>query len=331
MHLQPPPLRDAADAIRRAQTIMLMTHVSPDADAVGSLLGLTLALRAIDKRAMPASSEDVPAHFKILPGYDAIVQTVAAQPDLLIALDCGDRERMGQLVEAAAWRAAPTLNIDHHITNTHFGDVNWVEPAATSTCEMALRLIDHMQIGLTPEIATNLLYGIVGDTLGFRTPHTTPAALACAMRLMEAGADLPQIMDHQFNRRSYAQMQLWSMALNAMVLEQASDPQHAHVIWTRIDKPGRRRLSLPESGSHGLSNFLLGVEEADVAAVLVEKDNGEIDVSLRARAGFDVAQVALALGGGGHALASGITLRETTLDAACTRVVSALKLLTPTG
>lgn len=328
-HPLAPP--EVAGAISHAESVALIAHISPDADALGSLLGLTLALRAIDKQATPVSSEDVPAHFKILPGYHLIVQTLSTQPELLIALDCADRERMGQLVEASAWREVQTLNIDHHITNTQFGHVNWVDPAATSTCEMVARLIDQMQIALTYDIATNLLYGIVGDTLGFRTPHTTPQALACAMRLMNAGADLTQIMDHQFNRRSYAQLQLWSIALNAMVLEPATDVHHARVIWTHIDKKERRRFGLPESGGHGLSNFLLSVEEADVAAVLMEKDNGEIDVSLRARAGFDVARIALALGGGGHPLAAGMTLRETTLDAACVRVVSALKSLARTA
>jgi phosphoesterase RecJ-like protein len=313
-----------SNLIRQNRKIVAITHTAPDADAIGGLLGLTLALRSIGSNVTPACSDEVPARFGVMPGFGELVQSVAAPPDLLIALDCADRERMGKIAEPAGWQAGPIVNIDHHVTNTQFGQVNWVAAEATATSELVLQLIDYMGIPLTPDIAANLLHGIVGDTLGFRTPHTTPQALECAVRLMAAGAKLSEIMDYQFNRRPFALLCLWSKALDAMRLAPAISPDYARVIWTQVSQEARRPCGQADWGSIGLSSFLVSADEADVSAVIVEKDNGEIDVSLRAKPGFDVSGAAQSLGGGGHPLAAGTTMAGP-LDAAVERVLAAVK------
>lgn len=327
-----PPIERAAQLIRRSGAILAMTHTTPDADAIGSLLGLTLALRSIGLTATPASSDDVPARFRTLPGYSSIVTRIDARPDLLIALDCGDRERMGNLVGGPEWNAGrlPILNLDHHVTNTRFGQVNWVDVDATSTSEIVLSLVDRLSIPLTADIATNLLYGVVGDTLGFRTPHTTPRGMECAMRLMAAGANLSEIMDNLFNRRPFAMLCLWAKALEAMRLEPAAGPNHARILWTQIGKEARRACATGDVSNSGLSSFLISADEADVAAVIAEKDDGQIDVSLRSKAGFDVAQAAVMLGGGGHAPAAGATIAGP-LDVAVEKVLAALRSIQRTG
>ena len=321
---------EAAALIRRAGAIIAITHTAPDADAIGGLLGLTLALRSIGLSATPACSDDVPTRFDVMPGYGDIVRSVANVPDLLIALDCADRERMGTIAETPGWQAVPIVNIDHHVTNTRFGQVNWIDTVATATSEIVLRLIDHMRIQLTDEIATNLLHGIVGDTLGFRTAHTTPQALECATRLMAAGANLSEIMDQQFNRRPLALLCLWSKALDAMRLESPLGPNYARVIWTHVDKETRRSCGQAEWGNNGLSSFLASAEEADVSAVIIEKDDGRIDLSVRSRPGFDVSGAVVALGGGGHPLAAGATMPGP-LEAASERAVAALRLVQRTA
>lgn len=318
--------RLAANFIQRSATVVILTHTAPDADAIGGVLGLTLALRALGKAVTPACSDEVPARFKIMPGYADIVRAVSTPPDLLIALDCADRERMGRLPAGSEWQSVPILNIDHHVTNTRFGRVNWIDPAATATSEIVLRLIDDLRIPLTPDIAANLLHGIVGDTLGFRTPHTTPHALESARRLMLAGANLSEIMEHQFNRRTFALLCLWSKALGTLTLEPASGAGYARVCWASLSREARRACGEADWGNNGLSSFLISADEADVAAMLLEKDDGRIDVSLRAKPGFDVSGAAQALGGGGHPLASGAAI-DGPLAAATERVLSALKSL----
>lgn len=323
-----PALNTLAEAavheIHKAESIIVITHVSPDADAIGGLLGLTLALRSIGVNVTPASSDEIPLGLAILHGYNSITRVISRMPDLLIALDCGDLSRAGKLLDGSEWRNVRILNIDHHVTNSQFGNVNWVDPQASSTCELVLQLIDQFEIEPTADIATNLLYGIVGDTRGFRTQNTTSFTLECGVRLMNAGANLSEITERLFSQRAFTQLRLWANALDTMKLETVLSQNHARVIWTKMAKDARHKYGLSDASSSGLSNFLVDVAEADVSAVFVEKDNDDIDISLRAKRGFDVASVALSMGGGGHPLAAGLTIAGP-LNDACELVVSALK------
>jgi phosphoesterase RecJ-like protein len=317
MALPPIDFTALIDRIRRAQTFLLITHISPDSDAIGGLLGLTHALRSIGKTVVPSCSDPIFDRFSLLPGHTEVIHQTAGSFDLAIALDCGDEGRLGQI-----WIDRPTpkpdlINIDHHITNTHFGQINWVDPSTASTAELVLDLIDRLGIALNPDIATCLLYGVVGDTLGFRTPNTTPRVLHSAQRLMEAGASLNDNMNDQFNRRSLALICLWGKAIDALKIKD-------RIVYTAISQAMRRACGMSGTGDISLSSFLISANEADRAAVLVEKDDGQVEISLRAKAGFDVAQAATALGGGGHPLAAGATI-DGPLEAAIKRVLAALK------
>ncbi|HZY46121.1 MAG TPA: bifunctional oligoribonuclease/PAP phosphatase NrnA [Anaerolineae bacterium] len=305
------------DAIRHAQTILLITHLAPDSDAIGSLLGLTHALRSIGKSIVPSCADQIFDRFNLLPGSQDIVQQTSGSFELIIALDCADASRMGNIWAKLNDPKMPLINIDHHITNTQFGSINWVDPQATATSEIILTLIDQLNIQVTREISTCLLYGIVGDTLGFRTPHTTPRSLEYSMRLMQAGAVLSEIMEQQFNRRSLALIKLWGKALNNLQIKD-------RIAFTTISKAMRTSVSMSGSSDISLSSFLISANEADRAAVLVETDDGQIDLSLRAKSGHDVAKAALALGGGGHPLAAGATI-DGPMDVAVKRVIEALK------
>jgi phosphoesterase RecJ-like protein len=311
------PPASLIEAIQRAHHILLITHVAPDGDAISSLLGLTHALRAIGKTIVSSCANQIFDRFNILPGTQDIVQSSTEPFELVIALDCADAGRMGDVWQNLSEPKPLLLNIDHHITNTNFGSINWIDSQATATAEIVFTLIDHLNIPLTPDIATCLLYGIVGDTLGFRTPHTTPHSLECAMRLMQAGAALPAIMEHQFNRRSLALIKLWGKALNNL---QVKD----RIIYATISKAMRDSVGMSSSGDISLASFLISANEADRSAVLVETDEGRIDLSLRAKKGGDVSNAALALGGGGHPLAAGATI-DGPMDEAVKRVLAALK------
>ncbi|HZY40697.1 MAG TPA: bifunctional oligoribonuclease/PAP phosphatase NrnA [Anaerolineae bacterium] len=314
------------DQIGRAASFLLITHISPDSDAIGSLLGLTHALRGLGKIVTPACSDPLRGRFDLLPG-DADVVTSASGPshqekgivpyDLVIALDCGDEGRMGSVWSELPAPRPPLINLDHHVTNTRFGQINWVDPSATSTAEIVLEAIDLLGAPLTSDIARCLLHGLVGDTLGFRTPNTTPTQLHIAQRLMEAGASLNLSMDYQFNRRSLALICLWGKAISALKIKD-------RIIYTAISKAMRHACGMSGSGDISLSSFLISANEADRAAVLVEKDDGQVEISLRARPGFNVSNAAKALGGGGHPLAAGATI-DGPLTAATHRVIVALK------
>ena len=317
MNLSPADSAALLQHIECAATVLLITHVSPDSDAIGSLLGATHALRSLGKTVTPACTDALRDRFDILPGDTDVVTRASGPFDLVMALDCGDEARMGRV-----WTDLPTprpilLNLDHHVTNTRFGQLNWVDPSAASTAEIVLELIDLLGVPLTSDIARCLLYGLTGDTLGFRTPNTTPHQLHVAQRLMEAGASLNASIDHQFNRRSLALICLWGKAINALKVKD-------RVIYTAISKAMRDACGMSGAGDISLASFLISANEADRSAVLVEKDDGQVEISLRARPGFNVSVAATALGGGGHPLAAGATIDGPLADAT-RRVLAALK------
>jgi phosphoesterase RecJ-like protein len=259
----------------------------------------------------------VPKRFAYLPGYTDIVQQATDPFDLVVALDCSDLKRVGPIYRANEWHDIPFLNIDHHVTNTRFGTHHWVEPIYVATSEMVLDLCNRLSLPIDADIAKCLLYGIISDTLALRTDNVTPALLGKVMLLMQAGAPLAEIVDQAFNRRPFSLLRAWEKALATMRLEDG-------VIWAFLTRQARQEAGWPEADLQGLGNFLLAAEEANLSAVLVEKDDGQVEVGLRARPPFDVSGVALAFGGGGHPQASGCTI-DGPLEIAVERVVAALK------
>jgi phosphoesterase RecJ-like protein len=246
-----------------------------------------------------------------------VVQDVGDFFDLVVAVDCSHPDRLGHFSELPHFDQHPLVNIDHHVTNVNFGDVNVVDPEASSTAEVILELLDQLDIGLDDRLATCLLIGIVTDTRGFRTNNVTPRVMEGALRLMEAGASLPYVSQHALDRRPMAVIRLWGEALPRLRFEDG-------IVWCSMPLEMRRRVGYQGGGDAGLASFLLSADEADVSLVLVEQDDGQIDVGLRAMPGFDVAQLALRLGGGGHALAAGFNT-EGPLGQAEKRVLDALR------
>lgn len=303
--------------IRAASRLLLITHITPDGDAVGGLLALGRALRRLGKEVTVSCSDVVPKRFAYLPGYPDIVHQVQSSFDLIVSLDCSDLRRVGPIYRAEQWRDIPFLNIDHHVTNTRFGTLNWVDPACVAASEMVLDLCDRLDVVLDSDMAKCLLYGIIGDTQGLRTVNVTPALLNKVVRLMQAGAPLADIMDQSFNRRPFGLLRVWEKTLETMRLEDG-------VVWAALSRQARLEAGWPDTDMQGLSNFLLSVEEAYLSAVLVERDDGRVEVGLRARAPFDVARVALAFGGGGHPQAAGCVM-DGPLDVAVEQVIASLK------
>ena len=328
-------------SIRDARRVMVITHVSPDGDAIGSILGLGWALRWLGKEYTLACANPVPRRFTYLPGSEAIVtgpepvlsgsteaSTVSsAEPlaevpaevgeyDLVISLDCGDLERMGAAYDESL-AGLPLINIDHHVTNTHFGTINWIDTGAASAAEIVLDLVESLRVPLDPDIALCLLNGIVTDTRGFRIPNTPLRTMRAALKLMEAGAQLPEVTDHVFNRRPFSDICLWAKALNSLQLD-------GRIIWSQITRAMRQECAFSENGGAGLVNFLSTTDEADVAIVFVEQDDGRIGVEMRSVPGVDVSAVARDLGGGGHPQAAGCTL-DSNLNEAREKVLTAVK------
>jgi len=308
--------RQATRRIADAERILIIGHVSPDGDAIGSLLGLGLALRPRKASVVLACADRVPEQHRHLPHWDSIVQRPRGEFDLVVSLDCSDLQRLGSAYDVAALADVPLLNVDHHATNVFFGTVNWVEPTAAATAEVLVSLVHALEIPFTVEIATCLLYGIIMDTLGFRTPNTTPETIESAVELTRAGAPFVELTDRAFGHRPLSTIRLWGQALQRMQLQ-------GRIVWSEITQDMRQATEYTEMGDAGLVNFLGTADEADIAVVFRELDGGQVDVSIRASPQYDVSGVALSLGGGGHPQAAGCTLPGP-LGAVQSRVLSLL-------
>ncbi len=293
-------------ALRKAEKILCISHVNPDGDAYGSLLGLTWLLRSIGKRVTPAMHDPLDEEFTFLPGAHEIVlpAAVGGDYDLIVAVDMSSQDRMGAVFDAARHAAIPLAVIDHHVTNTHFGVVNWVEAGCAATCQMLVALARELGAPIDRQIAECLLTGIVTDTLGFRTSNTTPEVLEAAMLLQRAGADLSQIVQRTLNRLPFTTLLLWSRVLAGVQLREG-------VVWAVVSQQDLRAISHATDDSR-LNSVLSSVNEAQMSAIFTEKSdaagNPTVECSFRAKPGYNVGDLAFRLGGGGHAPASGCTL-----------------------
>jgi phosphoesterase RecJ-like protein len=320
----------AAQWIASKRDLLILCHHSPDGDALGSLLGLGLALERLAIPGRPPKTvhlvcaDPVAEDARHLPGWERIVTPESAgwvgrsgwlslpeagsgsssgagpQP-AVISVDCSSLDRLGAAYDATLWAGIPLLNIDHHPTNTCFGQLNWVEPDAAATAQMLVRLVRALNVPLEVDIATCLLHGILTDTQGFRTPNTSPDVLRTAVELMDRGAPFSALNDLIFNRRPLSAIQLWSLALPQMTLQ-------GRILSSAITQDMRQRAGYDLEGSAGLVSYLNTANEADIAVVFDERPDGTVGVSMRSVLGIDVSQVAVALGGGGHAQAAGCTV-----------------------
>jgi len=314
-HISPPP--EFIDALQSTRRPLLIAHISPDGDAIGSLTALGYLLYRMGKDPILACQDKAPSTFNFLPFYERITQRVdGANADLIIALDSSDPSRLGDLFVEAQVADLPLLVIDHHVTNVYFGDINWVEPTCCATDEMVFHLVRALGEPLDETLATALLTGIVTDTRGFRTANVTPAVMHITGELMDAGAPLTMITERTLETRSMALIRLWGRVLDTVALDDGVISA-VSAIDMRKDLGGLIR-------AEGLASFILGAEDAKIAAVFTEMPDGKVECSFRALPGYDVAQVAFALGGGGHPPAAGCTI-EGDLPGVRRRVVDLLR------
>jgi phosphoesterase RecJ-like protein len=309
---------EAISLLKQARRIFMVTHISPDGDAIGSMLGLGWALRGLGKECVMCCGDQVPTTYSYLPGADDIhTQGPEGTEDLIVVLDASDLDRLGKVGSSRVFSEVPTLNVDHHVTNKGFGTCNLVDEKAAATAELIWDIISGLGVDVNRDMATCLLTAIVGDTRSFCTVNTTPRTLHIAANLIQAGAPLATISSHLFNNRSLADVRLWGKTLDGV-------RNRNGVIWTEITRGMREEVGASQEEGNGVANFLLGLDGTSVALVFKEQDDGLVDVSLRAKPEFDVSRVAAHFGGGGHPQASGLVMAGE-LQAVRDKVLSAIE------
>lgn len=311
--------------ISGAREVLTVCHENPEADALGSALGLALAVEQLGARATPVCSDPVPGMYDFIPGMERFRQDPepGRDYDLIVVGDCGDLERVGPVLgrNAELFGRVPIVNIDHHVSNTGFGEVDWIDPRAAATCEMVSLLLPRLGVpldGAEGAIAANLVAGLVIDTANFQHPNTTPRTLRVAAELVSVGAPLFDSARRLYRTKPNGQLKLFGV-----VLARLQDELDGRLVWTVLRQSDFAETGTSAEEAEGLSDLLS--QSASGELVILFKENGaageETRLSVRTKeGGLDATGLTGEFGGGGHARAAGATVRQP-LDAAVPAVL----------
>ena len=294
----------AGKAISGTPRAVLVCHLGPDGDAIGSMLGLAWLMRkhGIEVSCSYGEPFGLPANYRFLP-LDLMVPPteIPEEPDLMISLDAASADRLGSLLPMAH-RAKSLIVIDHHISNPGFGHINVIDPGAAATAEIVFRLIRLMGWELDATSATCLLTGIVTDTGRFQYSSTTPETLRVAAELLTAGARPEVIGRHMYEEAPFGYLKAAGRVLSRAVL----DKKH-QLVWSVLTLEDLREAGISVEETELLIDILRIARESEVALLVKESPDGKVKGSMRSRGEIDVSEIAGALGGGGHHNAAGVT------------------------
>jgi phosphoesterase RecJ-like protein len=311
-----------------AQHPLILTHVNPDGDAIGSLLGIWHALRLLGKSATAMVMPPIPEYTAWLPGADLlqVYHRGDGLPacDLVIMVDTATIERTGPIAEAhgVAIRALPLVIIDHHVTNDGSGDLDLIQPAAASTCELLYQLFTAMGLAIDADLATCLLLGVTTDTLSYQTSSTTGASLRAAAGLLDAGAAHRMVVDKVYNALPTSGALLVGQTLAGLRYEDG-------IAWATITRAMIDQTGAPDDAIDEVIQLMRRIGEAHALVLFKENRDGTTKISLRSRPPLNVAAFAQRWGGGGHTQAAGATIQRHYLQAEA-EVVPLLKELVRT-
>lgn len=294
-------LERIAASIRQARRIAIVTHERPDADALGSSLGLAHTLRKIGKEVQVLSYDYIPENLRFLPGIETVVRgNPGPETDLVIAVDAGEASQIGErLYNEILRHRLPLVVVDHHESNTGYGAVSAIFPQKAATAEVVLDLIQTLGIPPDPTIATCLMAGIIFDTRGLSIPDTSPETLESVALLMRSGGSLYQVMAAYRGQHRSAALRLWGEALSQLQVRDG-------VGWTAVSREMYQATGTRLEDTEGLANFILDASDVQISLVFREKpEGGPIRVSGRARPGINLVPLARAFRGGGHKMAVG--------------------------
>ncbi|WP_352244338.1 bifunctional oligoribonuclease/PAP phosphatase NrnA [Microtetraspora sp. NBRC 13810] len=300
----------AVGLISAAPEVALACHVSPDADALGSMLAAGRALTGLGKKVVASFGDRrfvVPRLLRFLPGQELLVEPAGypAAPEVMITFDASTTARLGLLNRNAA-RARELIVMDHHPSNEGFGTMSLIDPAAAATAVLVEELLRRLGVPLDRDIAMCLYAGLVTDTGSFRHASTTPAAHAMAARLIATGLRTDEIARELWDRSPFGYLKVLGLALDRVALER--DAVHGlGLVWTFVPRLDRAAYGLPYAEVEGMIDVIRRADEAEVAVVLKEDDDGAWQVSTRSKGAVDMSRVCTAFGGGGHRMAAGYT------------------------
>lgn len=305
--------------LNKSESIVILPHEAADGDAIGSSFALAIILSRMGKKAQVLMEEGIPYVYGFLPGIEFCFAGMAGNRslgtagggssdmdgsgsfDLAVALDCGDLERLGSRIEIFSC-SPKTVNIDHHLTNTQFADLNHVDAGSSATGEIIYDIMKRLGQKLDNSIAVCLYVAISTDTGGFRYGNTTPLTHRIAADLLEAGIDVADISQKVFDSTSSGKVKLMGAAIQSLELL-----ENGKIAVMAVSGEAIMNTGASEADSDGIINTARNIRGVEVAAMLRQTDNNGIKVNLRSNSHVDVSVIAGRYSGGGHKCAAGFT------------------------
>lgn len=297
-----------ASYIATAERILLLTHVNPDGDAIGSMLGMWHALTDMGKSAVPLASSSLPGYANELPGVKNVVVYKSGQAlpphDLIIMVDTANLARVGRVFDdhGATLSERPLIIIDHHVTNVGEGSVNLIDPRRASCAELVFDLLRDMHAPISPGAATCMQMGITTDTQSYQTSGTNADSLRASADLIEHGADQQAIIRRVYFHTPYSTLLVIGNALSQLQRDGA-------LYWTTITTALIRSTGAEDEAGDEVVKLMQRTAGGRVFVLFKERFDGTVKISLRSVPGIDVASIAQIWGGGGHRQAAGATLQ----------------------
>jgi bifunctional oligoribonuclease and PAP phosphatase NrnA len=314
--LAPPDPSVLAPFQRAPGRALMLGHVHPDADVLGTLLALGIALQARGWSVVYGGPHPAPGALGFLPGVEryGVLSAVEGRFDVAVLTDCPNPGRTEGLIDQARAAATVVVNIDHHPDNRRYGHVNWIDTSAAATGEMVYRLLIALGLPLTPAIATNLYTAVHTDTGSFRYSNVTPATFRIAAELVTAGADPAAVSSALYERRAGDSLRWLGESLSRVRLS-----EDGRVAWLALPAD-----AVPEAfiEAEELVNYPRSIASVRVACLLRAR-GAQVKVSLRGKGDVDVQRIAAKFGGGGHPNAAGFSVAGA-LDAVTRDVLAAV-------
>lgn len=313
--------QEILDKIKDSKQILINCHRSPDPDSIGSALAVYMALKQLGTEASIICPDNIPSDSKFLP-FSEKIQKISfekfdfSKSDLFLILDSGSFNMVTGNPKIKMPNI-PTIVIDHHRTNTNFGEINLVDAKISSTAELLYKVFQDWDIRLDKDLATALMTGILGDTGVFKYSGVGSQTLDVAKDLMKLGADKDDIVLHIFRSINFKKVKFWGEIIRRMEV----DEEH-HFVWSAVPYEVYNEYGRPGSAKEtAASMFLALVDGTNFGMIMVEEDKNNLRISLRVRTDFDVSVLATALGGGGHRAAAGATVYNLDFDKAVLKVL----------
>lgn len=281
------------EQLNNSNSIALISHLDPDGDNLGSLTGLAKSLMILGKKVYPIEFDKIPQNLLFLPILDHFSNNTDIKTDMIICLDCANYERLGDITElfkSSKFR----VNIDHHMSNEFYGDINLVKKGYSSTCELVFDIITELNLPMDEDIATSLLTGMSTDTGRFLYSSTTKDTLLKASKLVEYGADMMKI-----NNLIYQSKKFEAQLLENEILSNTEIYKNTVAIGNvSLEQLDRYKVEISDIDS--VINVFRDTDKINISVFLKQKQDNEYKVSLRSKGNINVGEIARKLGGGGH-------------------------------